>query len=252
MGENKVEHKSYARLAKYYDMINSDKDYQKEVEFIEFALEKMSKKKVSSVLDVACGTGSHAEHLKKDFFVIGIDSAKSMLDIARRKVKDVDFFREDMRDFNLDRTFDAVVCLNDSFSYNLTDDEILDTLKCFSKHLDEGGVVIFDFLAVAPKEKTQICSYVDGATEVAKISKWSPIEEDNIAAEFVYLIKFKNKVDFHVDHHKYNMVSLRHVKRLMKKVGFRKINILDGFTAKRYRRGSRSAVFTGILKKKKY
>ena len=66
MGENNLENKSYSRLAKLYDLIHSDKDYKKEVEFIEFVIEKMSKRKVNSILDVACGTGSHAIHLKKN------------------------------------------------------------------------------------------------------------------------------------------------------------------------------------------
>ena len=44
MGENNLENKSYSRLAKLYDLIHSDKDYKKEVEFIEFVIEKMSKR----------------------------------------------------------------------------------------------------------------------------------------------------------------------------------------------------------------
>src|SRR3989338_1203882 len=245
MGENNLENKSYSRLARLYDLIHSDKDYKKEVEFIEFVIEKMSKRKVNSILDVACGTGSHAIYLKKNYFVIGIDSAKSMLEVAKKKVKDIDFFREDMRDFNLDRTFDALVCLNDSFSYNTTEEEIIDTLRCFSKHLENDGIILFDVLSILPKERVEINSFVENDTEVSRISKWVPNEKNTVRVEYIYFVRQGNNSEFHVDHHTYNLINLRRLRKLMKKAGFKDIHILNGFSKNRYKRGSPRAVFVG-------
>ena len=243
------ESKTYTRLAQYYDLIYADKDYEKESEFLKYIFTKYSKNKVTSILDVACGTGNHAKTFKKDYFVIGIDASKDMVDIAKSKVGDVDFFVENMKDFKLDRSFDAVVCLFNSFSYNLTDEEALSSLKNFAGHLEKNGVIAFDVM-VENMPTTEIHTGVKDDLDIARISKWSKKDKETTQVELVYMTRNKNKVDFHVDNHTLRVYGIHHLKKLMKKAGFGKIRVYNGFERKQYQKGSVSALFVGVKKGK--
>ena len=64
-----------------------------------------------SLLDVACGTGKHLEHLQHHYRVAGVDISPAMLDVARRRLPGVPLHVGDMVDFELGRTFDVVTCL---------------------------------------------------------------------------------------------------------------------------------------------
>lgn len=65
-----------------------------------------------TVLDAACGTGRHAEHLRgRGHRVIGVDSSPEMLARARRRVPSADFRLGDLHRLPLaDDEVDAVVC----------------------------------------------------------------------------------------------------------------------------------------------
>ena len=49
----------FGPYSRYYDLLNRDKDYDGEVEYVAGLLRRHSKRPVRSVLDVGCGTGSH-------------------------------------------------------------------------------------------------------------------------------------------------------------------------------------------------
>lgn len=94
----------YKEYAEYYDLMYKDKDYEKEVDFIEEVLRKYSKFSVKKILDAGCGTGGHAIPLaKRGYEVVGFDSLKSMIKKAREKAKainaNVRFSIADLRDF---------------------------------------------------------------------------------------------------------------------------------------------------------
>lgn len=70
----------YNKYGEYYDIIYSNRDYKGECEGIIKYLEKVSKRKVRSILDVGCGTSNHAVILaSKGYNVVGIDSSEVMI-----------------------------------------------------------------------------------------------------------------------------------------------------------------------------
>jgi SAM-dependent methyltransferase len=99
----------------------------------------------SSLLDVGCGTGEHLLHLK-DLFerVEGLDLSADMLEVARTKLPGTPLHQGDMRDFDLGRRFDAVVCLFASIAHSQSVAELTATLTCFARHLADGGVVVVE------------------------------------------------------------------------------------------------------------
>jgi SAM-dependent methyltransferase len=64
------------------------------------------------VLDVGCGTGRHTEYLVKGGHrVVGVDPNEAMLELARRKLPDVEFLIGDLENLPVaDASFTAVVC----------------------------------------------------------------------------------------------------------------------------------------------
>lgn len=133
-------------LGDLYDAIYAGrgKDYDAESAVVVNHIRK-ALPEADSLLDVGCGTGGHLAHFGKQFSrVEGLDIAEGMLEVARRACPEVPVAYGDMRDFRLDRRFDAVVSLFSAVG-NLTDAAELDrTLETFAKHLVPGGVAVVE------------------------------------------------------------------------------------------------------------
>lgn len=136
-------------LAKIYDLIYKDKDYEGECDFIEEIFEKFSSKPVKAVLDGGCGTGGHALPLaKRGYEVTGIDSSEVMIKAAREKAQkanvSLDFQTSDLRQFSLKRRFDACLCMFAVLGYITQTPDILKTIKNIKGHLNKESLFIFD------------------------------------------------------------------------------------------------------------
>jgi SAM-dependent methyltransferase len=97
-----------------------------------------------SVLDVACGTGAHLAHLRQWYEVAGIDVDHAMLAEARAKLPGVDLREADMRTLQLDRRFDAVMCLFSAIGYLRDPGELDAAVATMAAHLVPGGVLVVD------------------------------------------------------------------------------------------------------------
>ncbi len=134
----------YRELAKYYDLIYSWKDYEKETSELKRLFFKYKKSAGTMLLDVACGTGHHIKHLKDKYSCTGIDVNEAILKIARKNVEDVEFIQADMTSFNLDRKFDIITCLFSSIGYVRTYQNLRKTFQNVSGHLVKGGVAFVE------------------------------------------------------------------------------------------------------------
>jgi SAM-dependent methyltransferase len=133
----------FSKSAAFYDAIYSFKDYAAEAVEVQALIEKRHPD-ASTLLDVACGTGLHLQHLGGAFEVEGIDLDPGLLDIARERIPNVPLHEGDMRSFDLGKTFDAVTCLFSSIGYVGGPDELSQTFERFAAHLNPGGVVVVE------------------------------------------------------------------------------------------------------------
>ena len=63
----------FSKSAHYYDKFYAFKDYASEVERLLAVIDTRLRSGGKQLLDVACGTGHHIEHLKTHFEVEGLD-----------------------------------------------------------------------------------------------------------------------------------------------------------------------------------
>lgn len=142
-----TEENSYGSFAEVYDSLTYDVEYETRVEYIIELMKEFSDIPVSMVLDLACGTGTVSVQLcDRGYEVIGVDASEEMLAQAQKKKGDRDilFLNQEMSDFELYGTVDAVVCLLDSVNYVLDDEDLIRCFKWVNNYLNPGGVFIFD------------------------------------------------------------------------------------------------------------
>ncbi|MBF0570630.1 MAG: class I SAM-dependent methyltransferase [Candidatus Omnitrophica bacterium] len=133
--------------ASYYDLLYKDKDYAAEGRYIDGVIRKY-KPGAKTVLNIGCGTGKHDSFLEKlNYQISGVDCSDTMLIEARKRaiLGKLEFFKGDARDFDLGKKFDVVISLFHVMSYQVTDNDILAVFRTAEKHLEQGGVFIFDF-----------------------------------------------------------------------------------------------------------
>ncbi len=131
--------------ADVYELVyrNRGKDWRREADDVARIIRERAPG-AASVLDVACGTGAHLERLRETFSVAGLEIAPAMRDRARARLPDVSVHAGDMRDFDLDRQFDAVTCLFTAIAYLETVAEMRVAVGTMARHLTPGGVLLIE------------------------------------------------------------------------------------------------------------
>ncbi|WP_308298938.1 class I SAM-dependent methyltransferase [Streptomyces sp. GESEQ-35] len=133
-------------IARVYDLVHQGKgkDYRREAADLA-ALITSRAPGARSLLDVACGTGLHLQHLTPLFDrVEGLELSADMREIALRRNPGATVHLGDMRAFALDTRYAAVICMFSSIGH-MSDQTELDTaLARFAAHLEPGGVVVVE------------------------------------------------------------------------------------------------------------
>jgi len=134
-----------------YDQLYRDKNYVEESELIGRLLRTYGEGSIRSLLDLGCGTGNHALPLaERGYAVAGVDHSQEMLQAARKKAArqqidgNVTFYDGDIRNFQVDRLFDASLMMFAVLGYQLENADVLAALRTARKHLRLGGLFIFD------------------------------------------------------------------------------------------------------------
>jgi SAM-dependent methyltransferase len=135
-----------ADLAEVFELVHRGrgKDYLAEAEVVTNWVRSRTPD-ASSLLDVACGTGSHLKAFATLFdHVEGLEISEPFVRAAKETVPEAVLHLGDMRDFDLGRTFDAISCMFGSIGYLTTTEELIATLTRFAQHLVPGGAVAID------------------------------------------------------------------------------------------------------------
>ncbi len=226
----------YKELAKYYDSIYSDKSYKKETQFLISIFKKYN---VKSVLDVGCGTGNHLAILEKNGFeCVGLDLNQEMLDVAKQKIKSK-LIRGDMRNFDINRKFDTIICMYATFNHNLNLEDANKTINCFKKHLSSSGLVILD-LHNPQSDGIRIDKKGDIERKIKwKFNKTSKIE----TTEIIFKIGNKAIKDGHI----LRIFDFKELESIFDKTGFSKVSFLENYSFKKATNQSKNIEVLGLV-----
>ena len=134
----------FSRSARLYDAIYASlRDYPHQAAELDRLIQER-RPGARTLLDVACGTGAHLEHLSGRYEVEGLDLDPEMLAVARERLPQARFHEADMADFDLGRRFDAVVCMFSSIGYVRTEARLRAAVAAMARHLEPGGVLIVE------------------------------------------------------------------------------------------------------------
>ena len=126
-----------------YDAIYHFKDYARECDRLRSLINEIVPG-ARTVLDVACGTGTHAKFLKHHYAVDGIDINENYLLAARLKNPSGNYTRADMMDFDLGRSYDIVTCLFSAIGIVKTFERLERAIACMVRHVRPGGALIIE------------------------------------------------------------------------------------------------------------
>jgi SAM-dependent methyltransferase len=96
---------------------------------------------IESVLVISCGSGKNVFNLKRHFRVTGLDLSPVMLELAAELNPECEFVEGDMCDFELGRTFDAIL-LDDGVSHMTHRADLAAAFRTAFRHLNPGGVMV--------------------------------------------------------------------------------------------------------------
>jgi SAM-dependent methyltransferase len=172
----------FGGYARYYDLLYRDKDYRGETDFVERLIRRHAPD-ACRILELGCGTGIHGIMLaEKGYEIVGLDRSEDMLSAAAQRVaglsqaiaKRVRFIRGDVRDFQVEGRFDAVVSLFHVLSYQLTNDDLRAVFSRVKTHLAPGGAFIFDCwygpAVLTDRPTIRVKRFADDSTSVTRIA----------------------------------------------------------------------------------
>ena len=211
----------YTKLAKYYDKIYHYIDYKQQADFILCLFKKFKTNNGNKLLDVACGTGSHIKFLKEYFEVVGLDKSKQMLEIARKKNPKINFILGEMQNFNLHKRFDVVLCYFNSILYNTTKEELSKTLTNFWKHLNEGGVLIFNSAdkTVGVDSRKEKYLYRSKSLNILFAPRWNH-KNKKLYIDIDFIVDKKGKAEKMKDLHVMGAFGFPEIKSVLTEIGF--------------------------------
>ena len=146
----------FQKYASFYDLLYSDKQYEKECDFITKILNEIAPK-AKKILELGCGTGKHARLLaKRGFQIYGVEKSQDMIErgLANNKGSPINsypsggFFicqQGDALTTSVGTCCDVALSLFHVLSYQTEDSQIIALLQNVNRHLNIGGFLILDF-----------------------------------------------------------------------------------------------------------
>lgn len=144
---------AYTGFAYVYDEYMDNIPYEEWGEYMMTLLKENGVSDGMSVLELGCGTGTVTRMLSKSGYdCVGLDMSEDMLSIASDKTFEEDlhiiYTCQDMRDFEVPYSMDAMISIGDSMNYITCVDDLENVFSCVRENLKENGVFIFDLKTI--------------------------------------------------------------------------------------------------------
>jgi SAM-dependent methyltransferase len=184
--------------AQYYNLLYRDKNYKAESDYIHSLIKKFAIKPSLSLLDIGCGTGTHAQYITSlGYKVTGIDRSTDMVKQAISKnIPNASFKVSDATSFALNQKFDVVTSLFHVLSYQTNNTDVVSMVENASAHLNENGLFVFDFwygpAVLIERPSVKIKRLEDDTIKVTRIAEpHLHINENIVDVNFELIIEDK-------------------------------------------------------------
>jgi SAM-dependent methyltransferase len=131
----------YRELAGWWPVISPSVEYADDAAVLG-AVFGSAAEAVRSVLDLGCGGGHMALHLKAGRSMTLVDLSAEMLEVSRQLNPECEHIEGDMRLIRLGRQYDAVL-VHDAVDYVTTQEDLRKVLETAFAHCRPGGLAIF-------------------------------------------------------------------------------------------------------------
>lgn len=216
--------KLYAELGAWWPLLSPPDEYVEEADFFREVL-AADLSPASTLLELGCGGGSNAVHLKADFARVTLtDLSPQMLAVSRALNPDCEHLEGDMRTLRLGRAFD-VVFVHDAIDYMTTRHDLRLALETASLHCAPDGLalVVPDHVRETFRPSTDHGG-TDGEARALRYLEWTydPDEEDTTyTVEYAYLLR-EGDLPARVEHdrHTCGLFPRTEWLRVLREVGF--------------------------------
>ena len=181
---------AYVHLAKWFEYLNDDCDYEN---WSQYLLLKLKKYSLCSGLDVGCGGGWFTRcFAKQGYQMLGMDSSEQMLNFAQEQsFKEgvrTEYILGDVTKKKLPKRFDFATAINDCINY-IPKEKLDLAFKNVGSALKKGGIFLFDISSERKfREKIANTVSVDDRDDVTYLSFNKP-EADGVTMEVTLFVK---------------------------------------------------------------
>lgn len=182
----------YHELSEWYPWLTPVEDYAEEAAFYLRLFETHGQRPPRTLLDLGCGAGHNAAHLKARLACTLVDREPAMLDLSRRLNPECEHVQGDLRSLRLSRQFDCVL-LHDAVNYMVTRVQLGRALATAFSHTAPGGVALFqpDFVTETFEPGTDTGGS-DAAGRGLRYLEWRWVPEhshESYVADMAYMLR---------------------------------------------------------------
>ncbi len=227
--------------AYYYNAFYQDKDYTAEAKQVDELLKKYGEN-VKNIINYGCGTGRHDIELAKiGYCCTGIDMSRLMIDIAKENSQNekmpIHFEVGDIRNYEPEKKYDAVISLFHVISYQNENKDILDAFCSARKALDGGGIFLFDVWygpgVLSDKPEVRVKEVQDDKHRLVRIARPVMYDEKNVVDvcyEVLVINKKSNETKMINETHHMRYFFRPELEFYLKNAGFELVDNLDCMT----------------------
>ncbi len=216
--------KLYSSLAEWFHLLTPPEEYAEEAEFYRSAILSAAAATPRTLLELGCGGGNNAWHMKAHFQLTLTDISPNMLELSRLINPECEHVLGDMRTLRLGRVFD-VVFIHDAIDYLTTLAELGQAIETAWIHCRPGGVALFapDTLRETFKPGTDHGGE-DDATRGMRYLEWTwdpDPSDDTYLVDYAYLLRNEaGEVRVESDRHQLGLFRRSEWLDIMRHVGF--------------------------------
>ena len=184
---------AYVNLARWFEYLNDDCDYEK---WSQYLIEKLKSFPLKNGLDIGCGGGWFTRRFQREGYAMtGLDCSREMLDKAQETAMKEgvrsEYLFGDIARLKLPRRFSFAIAVNDLVNY-LPKEKLVPAFKNVCGALQKGGVFLFDVSSKRKfEEKIANTVSVDDREEVTYLN-FSSVQGDKAVMDVTLFTKGKD------------------------------------------------------------